>query len=520
MPRHKQQSIVAVTTVPPLERAVAYVRVSTEHQQYSIYNQMTAIEAYASAHQLNIVQTYSDEGISGLTIRERPALRQLVTDIVGRKVSFSRVLVYDISRWGRFQDTDESAFYEYVCRMHGIQITYCAEPFENDHTPLSAVVKAVKRAMAAEYSRELSAKCSRGHFNLARRGYVQGGPAKYGLRHIVVDGNGRRIRGQLTDERKLRRDCRVRLAQGPKKEVETVREIFRRYVELGETTSQLAHYLNEHGHKTRSGRYWNVGDIGGIIGDEQYAGSVVYNRTTTKLKTRRKHNDRSEWIVTPNVFEPIVDLATVRRAQERRSKELQELQPPSNEELLDRLRSLLKKRGVISEKVISRSRDVPSSCLYISRFGSIFNAYRLIGYPGGSRNVRWNVRFRLREVRSHLIDEMRVLLREMGLEIESNPTVTHFMVSNGIGCTFGISKSYELASGRRWLFRCETKFKLPFHLFGRLDADGRTVLDYYLVPRAALKLMPYRMKARSTPEIEEYHAASLNIAVKRLVHSV
>jgi hypothetical protein len=30
--------------------------------------------------------------------------------------SFDVILVYDVSRWGRFQDADESAYYEYLCK--------------------------------------------------------------------------------------------------------------------------------------------------------------------------------------------------------------------------------------------------------------------------------------------------------------------------------------------------------------------------------------------------------------------
>jgi DNA invertase Pin-like site-specific DNA recombinase len=37
------------------------------------------------------------------------------------------VLVYDVSRWGRFQDIDESAHYEFVCKQAGIKVAYCAE---------------------------------------------------------------------------------------------------------------------------------------------------------------------------------------------------------------------------------------------------------------------------------------------------------------------------------------------------------------------------------------------------------
>ena len=68
----------------------------------------------------------------------------------------------DISRWGRFQDADESAYYEYLCRRSGIEVRYCTEPFENDGSPMATIMKSVKRAMAGEYSRELSNKVFQG----------------------------------------------------------------------------------------------------------------------------------------------------------------------------------------------------------------------------------------------------------------------------------------------------------------------------------------------------------------------
>lgn len=71
---------------------------------------------------------------------------------------FTRVLVYDVSRWGRFQDADESAHYEFVCRSAGFQVEYCAEQFVNDGSPMSSIVKSIKRVMAGEFSRELSEK--------------------------------------------------------------------------------------------------------------------------------------------------------------------------------------------------------------------------------------------------------------------------------------------------------------------------------------------------------------------------
>ena len=139
-------------------RAAQYVRMSTEHQKYSTENQGEAIQRYASARGIEIVRTYADEGKSGLSLDGRDSLKQLIDDVQSKKADFSTILVYDVSRWGRFQDADESAYYEYICKRAGITVQYCAEQFENDGSPVSTIVKGVKRAMAGEYSRELSVK--------------------------------------------------------------------------------------------------------------------------------------------------------------------------------------------------------------------------------------------------------------------------------------------------------------------------------------------------------------------------
>ena len=59
-------------------RAAAYVRMSTEHQQYSTENQLDAIRVYAAAHELEIVRVYTDAGKSGLSLDGREALQQLL----------------------------------------------------------------------------------------------------------------------------------------------------------------------------------------------------------------------------------------------------------------------------------------------------------------------------------------------------------------------------------------------------------------------------------------------------------
>src|SRR5580692_3142273 len=97
---------------PLWNKAVAYVRMSTEHQQYSTSNQLDVIKEYAKRLEFDILRIVSDEGKSGLNIEGRESLAELIRVVKEGHADFSHILVYDISRWGRFQDPDESAFLE------------------------------------------------------------------------------------------------------------------------------------------------------------------------------------------------------------------------------------------------------------------------------------------------------------------------------------------------------------------------------------------------------------------------
>ena len=77
---------------------------------------------------------YSDTAKSVLVLRRRTGLQQLFQDAVNGTSGYRAILVYDVSRWGRFQDTDESAHYEFLCKSAGVPVHYCAETFANDGT--------------------------------------------------------------------------------------------------------------------------------------------------------------------------------------------------------------------------------------------------------------------------------------------------------------------------------------------------------------------------------------------------
>jgi DNA invertase Pin-like site-specific DNA recombinase len=93
---------------------------STDHQQFSIDNQADAIKRYAEDQGFEIIRTYIDEAKSGLALKHRLGLAKLLSDVVGGPQPFKAILVYDVSRWGRFQDADESAYYEFLCKSAGL----------------------------------------------------------------------------------------------------------------------------------------------------------------------------------------------------------------------------------------------------------------------------------------------------------------------------------------------------------------------------------------------------------------
>jgi DNA invertase Pin-like site-specific DNA recombinase len=94
----------------PAFRAAQYVRMSTEHQQYSTHNQADKIQEYALRRNIQIVRTYADEGKSGLSIDGRASLQRRIADVESGNTDFNLILLYAVRRLGPFQDADESAY--------------------------------------------------------------------------------------------------------------------------------------------------------------------------------------------------------------------------------------------------------------------------------------------------------------------------------------------------------------------------------------------------------------------------
>ena len=259
------------------------------------------------------------------------------------------MLVYDVSRWGRFPDADESAYYEYTCKEAGIQVQYCAEQFKNDGSLSSTIIKSMKRAMAGEYSRELSVKVFTGQCRLVTLGFRQGGSPGYGLRRQLIDEHRVAKADLARGEYKSLQTDRVILKLGPMQEVEIVRRIYRLFVVQLKTEGEIATILNVECIPNEFGRPWTRGTIHQILTNEKHVGNNVDNRVSFKLKQKRVANPPEMWVRAERAFVAVIDqdffLAAQRNINER-SKRL------TNQEMLDSLSLLLKQKGHLSGLVI------------------------------------------------------------------------------------------------------------------------------------------------------------------------
>ena len=453
---------------------------STEHQQYSIENQSVVIRRYAEAHGMVIVRSYADDGKSGLNVAGRDALRQLIKDVEDGVANFEVILVYDVSRWGRFQDADESAYYEYLCKRANIAVHYCAEPFENDGSLPSTLLKTIKRTMAGEYSRELSVKVFAGQCRLIELGFRQGGVAGYGLRRLLVDQDRNPKTILRCGDRKSLQTDRVILVPGPKEELAMVQEIYRRFVQQASSEHEIAAYLNGRGIANDFGRPWTRATIHQVLTNPKYIGANVYNRRSFKLKRKRVANPPNMWIFRDRAFEPIVAPELFQKAQEIIATRHRSY---SDDEMLDLLRRLLAQRGTLSGILIDEAEGMPSTAAYRHRFGSLLRAYKLIGYTPQRDHAYIEINRRLREHHRTQVQSIISELKTAGASVELDSATQILMINGEFTASLVLARCREERIGSyRWILRLDTSLAPDVTIAARLQPGNELILDYYLFP--------------------------------------
>lgn len=463
---------------PYTDRAALYVRASTEHQNYSTDHQEAALLEYAEKRDYEITRIYRDEGRSGLTLHGRSGLLQLLNDIQSGDADFNIVLVYDVSRWGRFQDIDESAHYEYACRRAGIAVAYCAEPFSNDGSPLAAVLKGLKRAMAAEFSRELSAKVHHAQCRLSAAGFKQGGSAGYGLRRLCVSSAGQPRRILEMGERKNMPTDRVTFVHGPAEEVDVVRRIFSMCSDQDMPDTKIAEQLNSERLKNQHGRPWSAHNVKGVLTNEKYLGSLIFNRSTQRLKSSRRPNDSGKWVRVENAFEAVVTQDVFDRANEARRRRGRHW---TDDEMLDGLRDLLVEHGEVTPELIKNS-ELPSVKSYTFRFRSLVAAYEAAGVAGVSLSRATITRFRMRCVTKDMTKEFERCASLAGAKLEKLTHRTYRL--NDVVVRILCTRCRYERSHPCWKVTVRFSPAVDFVIWVRMDEANDHASEIYLLPTA------------------------------------
>ena len=459
--------------------AAQYLRVSTEHQQYSMQNQSDVILQYALSNGISIVETYADAGKSGLVLKRREGLRNLIREVMSGNAKYKLILVYDVSRWGRFQDTDEAAHYEFLCKSAGVPVHYCAECFQNDTQMPNLILKWLKRMMAGEYSRELSAKVYAGLVRLAQLGFRTGGVSGYAFRRMLVSSERITKHELLFGQRKSIKEDRVILVPGPDDETACVREIFRLFTEEGRMPSQIAEELNRKGvpYRGTSRVRWYAQAVNRLLRSPKYAGWHIYGMYSERLQTPRVKMPQGKWIRTPRAWSPIVSQETFDKAQAIFSNRTYH---KSDQQLLDELKQMLAKHGYVSEKLIHQTPGMPSLVAYAGRFGSLSEALALIGW-NPPRLGHTRARRGTRALKQDLLSRILSCCQGASTVQTNGRYKFRLRLRDKSILSIYVCRYREMAGLPRWFLQPKRTEVRGVSLIARLRPDNAGFLDYHIM---------------------------------------
>jgi len=245
-----------------------------------------------------------------------------------------------------------------------------------------------------------------------------------------------------------------------------------------------------------------------VLTNEKYAGSNVYNRVSFKLKKLRVHNPPDMWIRRDRAFDPVVasdvfyTAQGIIRARARRF---------TDEQLLDRLRGLFQHRGFLSGLVIDESDGMPSSSVYVHRFGSLIRAYQLVGFTP-DRDYRFlEINRALRQMHPNVVAQTERRIADLGGQVSRDPATDMLAVNREFTASIVLARCNQLDSGsHRWRVRFDTSLQPDITVAVRLEPSNRTALDYYLLPRLDFNEARLSLTDHNSIEVESYRFETLD----------
>ncbi|MCX0375994.1 recombinase family protein [Clostridium perfringens] len=251
-----------------------YCRVSTDEQAefgYSIDEQKRLLEEWCKANDYIIYKCYSDRGISGKNIKDRPALKELLSD--AKEGKFDMVISWKINRVSR--KLEDVLKIVNILEKNNITFKSYSEPFETD-TPAGRM-QFQMMALIGEFERgTIAQNVKMGMIAKAKSGNWCGGRV---LGYDLVPNNS------PEEEKKGKNKLEIN-----EKEAEIVRFIFNEYSK-GKGYKAITNKMNKLGYKTKKGNNFSVGSIRDILTNPVYIGEIRYNvRQNWSEKRRRNIN--------------------------------------------------------------------------------------------------------------------------------------------------------------------------------------------------------------------------------------
>ena len=271
---------------------IAYERVSSEKQvdNYSLGYQRDVIENFAKMNGWKVVKHFREEGRSGRNTN-RPAYHEMMQYIKSHKVE--AVLVHHLDRLHRNElNTFNDLKY---FRDKNIRFIAIADGIDSDDESMS-LVTAVKAALSADFSRNLSKRTHMGLKSGAESCKNMGGVPPYGFAVNKVTGT-----------------LEIDETTAP-----AVRMMFELYAD-GYTTSEICSWLSEHGYFTRNGKSFKPNSLNSIFHNEKYRGCFTWDKAVPKDEEghRNSHKEKEEYLKIEGGCPAIVSDEIFRKVQER-----------------------------------------------------------------------------------------------------------------------------------------------------------------------------------------------------------
>ncbi|MGC6246366.1 recombinase family protein, partial [Pasteurella multocida] len=361
--------------------------------------------------------------------------------------------------------------------------------------------------------------CKYCHYPTIQHGFRQGEPAGFGLRRQLIDCQGNAKFDLQRGDRKSLQTDRVILVAGPKEEQEIVLQIYHDFVYQRKTEQQIADSLNAQGIVTDRNTAWTKGVVHQILINEKYVGHNVWNKcSASKTREYKGKNPVEEWVRAENVFEAIVPQALFNAVQtiiHQRSARL------SDDEMLERLKLLLKEKGKLSGLIIDESENCPSSSAYSSRFGSLLNTYTLINYEPERDYHYVEINRLLRQQHKNFVQHTLDTIIELGGVVLKDDSTDLVHINNEFTASIVLSRCRPTPSGtKRWLIRFDTSLNPDITIAVRLNESATEILDYYLLPTTEKVNEKLRLAESNPAELEIYRHDNLDrffIMVERIL---